>query len=111
MLADTLRKLEVVCVDRFLRIIQIDRQADPALTDIRQRIEEGLLGRKLCLSNGSSIPGKKRSRTGFSHARGGVRAWLVPVGPENIALTKLDDDFVTTSGRPAGRFFPVEAFA
>jgi len=33
--------LEVVCVDRHLRVIQVDRQAHPALTDIPQRAKEG----------------------------------------------------------------------
>lgn len=32
---------EVVRVDRYLRVIQIDRQPDPALTDVRQRSEKG----------------------------------------------------------------------
>lgn len=30
----------MICVDRYLRIIQIDRQPGPALTDIRQRTKE-----------------------------------------------------------------------
>ena len=32
---------EVVRVDRYLRVIQIDGQPEPALTDIRQRSEKG----------------------------------------------------------------------
>lgn len=31
----------MVRVDRYLRIIQVDRQADPSLTDIRQGTQEG----------------------------------------------------------------------
>ena len=29
--------LEMVRIDRYLRVIQVDRQADPALPDIRER--------------------------------------------------------------------------
>lgn len=33
--------LEVICVDRYLGVVQVDRQADPAFSDICQRTEEG----------------------------------------------------------------------
>lgn len=34
---------EVVRVDRYLRVIQIDGQPDPALTDIRQRLYKTMI--------------------------------------------------------------------
>jgi hypothetical protein len=34
------RRTEVVGVDRYFRVIQVDRQAEPALADIRQRTKE-----------------------------------------------------------------------
>jgi hypothetical protein len=33
--------LKVVCIDRYLRVVQIHRQADPALADICERTKEG----------------------------------------------------------------------
>lgn len=38
--------LEMVRVDRYLRVLQVDRQADPALKDIRERSKEGTARQK-----------------------------------------------------------------
>jgi hypothetical protein len=39
--------LEVVCVDSYLRVIQVNRQADPAFSYICQRTKEGTAGQEV----------------------------------------------------------------
>jgi hypothetical protein len=64
---------EVIRVDRYLWIIQVDQQASPALTDVCQRAKGGTARQESLLVELAVDPGKKRSRT-VSIALAGVRA-------------------------------------
>lgn len=62
---DPQRAFAVVRVDRYLRIVQVDRQADPTLTDIRQRTEEGTARQEAALVELLVEPGEETLEDGF----------------------------------------------
>jgi len=91
------RTLKVVRVDRYLRVVQVDRQADSSLADIRQRTEEGTARQESLLVELLVDPGEEAFVDGFrlllSASELGLPRQAI------VRVVELGDDFAGSKNR------------